>query len=152
MSDMITKQFTRLQREAIAKWKGWAEQLADGGKPPAALEVLEAGATLGIREPVAELQADAEVLLEVRDLEQRATAAREKIAAQSAAHGGAEGIRERIRTLKAELRKLEGLTGITAAHYSAGQLAGEASRLKAAHPRVFAPVPTKPTKKKEAAA
>jgi hypothetical protein len=153
MSDTINKQFTRLQREAMAKWKAWAEQLANGEKPPTALEVLEAGATLGICEPVAELQADAEVLLEVRDLEQRAAHAREKVAAQLAAYGGVDGLRDRIRELKAELRKAEAASGITTGHMIAGQLAGQASRLKAARPRVFAPVPTKPTKnKKEVAA
>jgi hypothetical protein len=149
MSDTINKQFTRLQREAMAKWRAWAEQLANGEKPPAALEALEAGATLGIREPVAALQADAEALLEVRELEQRAADAREKIAAQLAAYGGVGGLRDRIRELKAELRKAEAASGITSGHMLAGQLRGQASRLKTAHPRVFAPVPTKPTKKKK---
>jgi hypothetical protein len=92
------------------------------------------------------------VLLEVRDLEQRAAHAREKVAAQLAAYGGVDGLRDRIRELKAELRKAEAASGITTGHMIAGQLAGQASRLKAAHPRVFTRVPTKPAKKKEVAA
>jgi hypothetical protein len=146
--------FPKLRRDAAKRWAEWAHAIADGGELPPPMQVLEAGALLGVESPMAALEADAEVLLEVADLERRAAHARDTIAAQSAAHGGPEGIRDRIRTLKVELRKLEGLTGVTAAHHSFGQLAGEASRLRAKHPRVFATTATKPATKraKEAAA
>lgn len=143
----MTAQMNRLKREAAKNWKAWAEAMADGGKPPAVLELLEAGAVLGIREPMAELERDANAIAEVRDLELRAQLCRDRIAERIAPFGGAQGVRDRINELRAELRKLEGLVGITATHHQAGQLAGEASRLRAKHPRVFGDIETKKTSK-----
>jgi hypothetical protein len=143
----MTGQINKLKRDAAKNWRVWAEAIADGGKPPAVLELLEAAAVLQIREPMAALEADALAINEVRDLELRAQLCRDRIAERTAPFGGAQGVRDRINELKAELRKLEGLVGITATHHQAGQLAGEASRLRAKFPRVFGSIDDKPARK-----
>lgn len=143
----MTGQITKLKREAASKWRAWAEAIADGGKPPSPIEVLEAAAVLELREPWPALEADANAIAEARDLELRAQLCRDKINERTAPFGGAQGVRDRINELRAELRKLEGLVGITALHHQAGQLAGEASRLRAKFPRVFSSIDSKPARK-----
>ena len=140
--------FAELRRKAIEGWRTWAATLADGGKPPVIAELLEAAAVLAVREPMAALEADAAAVAEVRDLEQRAAICRDAIKQRAAPYGGAEGVRARIAELKRELEKLQGLIGITAVHHQAGTLAGEATRLRARHPRVFQPVSDKPAAKR----
>lgn len=140
--------FAELRRKAAESWRAWATTLADGGKPPAVAELLEAGVVLQIPEPMAALEADAAALAEARDLEQRAALTRDAIKQRIAPYGGADGVRARIAELKRELERLQGFLGMTRHHVIAGQLAGEATRLRARHPRVFGPVGGKPAPKR----
>ena len=148
--------FERLRRQAEDNWTKWATALADGGSPPAPLELLEAGGLLGIDQPADALEKDAHAIREVRDLESQAAGLREQAAAQRAPHGTQDERRERIAALKREVRLLESLAGVHPLQVRAGEILGAAGRIRRKHPRAFrapAPVVAKKThsRKKEMA-
>jgi hypothetical protein len=140
--------YERLRREAETSWTEWVEALADGGNPPEPLKLLEAGGLLGIAQPADALEKDAAALREVRDLEARAASLRERAKADRAPHGSQEHRRHRISVLKAEIRELERLSGMHAWDLQAGQLSGDATRIRRKHPRAFRPAPAATAKKK----
>lgn len=139
--------YERLRREAEKNWAQWAVALADGGKPPEPLQLLEAGGLLGIDQPADALEKDVAAIREVRDLEARAAELRERAAAHRTPHGSQEERRVRIAELKAELRRLEALSGIHPLAVHAGELLGSASMIRRKHPRVFRPAERVTTKK-----
>jgi hypothetical protein len=140
--------FERLRRQAEDNWRQWATALADGGSPPAPLELLEAGGLLGINQPADALEKDAYAIREVRDLESQAAGLREQAAAQRAPHGTQAERRDRIAALRAEIRKLEGLSGVHPLQVRAGEILGEAGRLRRQHPHAFRPAPAEPAAKR----
>lgn len=148
--------YEKLRAAAERNWSTWASGLADGGAPPPPLELLEAAALLGIHEPAAALEGDAAAIRRVADLEAHAAGLREQAAAQRAPHGSQDERRERIAALKAEIRKLEALSGVHPFQLRAGEILGAAGRIRRKHPRAFrapAPVVAKktPSRKKEMA-
>jgi hypothetical protein len=148
--------FERLRRQAEDNWTKWATALADGGQPPEPLQLLEAGGLLGIAQPADALEKDANAIREVRDRDAQAAGLREQAATQREPHGTQAERRERIAALRAEIRKLEGLSGIHPFQVRAGEILGAAGRIRRKHPRAFrapAPVVTKktPSRKKEMA-
>jgi hypothetical protein len=112
--------------------------MADGGPAPAPLEVLEAGAVLGLREPMAALEADVEAIGEVRQIETQTAALRAKFKAQRAEHGDGKAIRERMGELRRELRHLEALLMPSPHMMTVGKLDRDASIIRERHPTVFA--------------
>jgi hypothetical protein len=111
--------------------------MADGGPAPAPLEVLEAGAVLNVREPMAALEADVDAIGEVRRIETQTAALRAKFKAQRAAHGDGVAIRARMGELRRELRRLESLLMPSPEMMTAGRLDRDAAIIRERHPRVF---------------
>ena len=148
--------YERLRREAELNWAQWATALADGGQPPEPLALLEAGGLLGIDQPADALERDARAIREVRDLEAEAAGLREREAARRAPHGSQEERRAKIGELKAEIRRLETMAGVSPLQMQAGSLLGAAGQIRRKHPRAFlpaAPAVAKkaPSRKKEMA-
>lgn len=133
MSLPLTAKKTQLSNQ----WRRWAEAIADGGETPTAIEILEAGAMLSIEKPIDALQADADAILQVRLLEAHAAKIRDDVAARVAPYGGQAGLREKVSELRQELRRMESLVGISPSLLRAGQISGDAGRIRQAHPRVF---------------
>jgi len=52
--------------EAVARWRRWAEQIAAGEDPPAARDILDTAGLLSIENPGVALNADADVLANVK--------------------------------------------------------------------------------------
>jgi hypothetical protein len=140
--------YEKLRAAAERNWSTWASGLADGGAPPPPLELLEAAALLGIHEPAAALEGDAAAIRRVADLEAHAAGLREQAAAQRAPHGTQAERRDRIAALRAEIRKLEGLSGVHPLQVRAGEILGEAGRLRRQHPHAFRPAPAEPAAKR----
>lgn len=126
---------TKVARE---RWLAWVHELADGRELAVdPLEVVQTAALLDRRDPGPALEADAQVVRRVRDLEAKAEAVRARIAATLAKHGGLDAIRARVAELRAELRQIEKLAGPNPAYMTAGQFAGEAMRLKRDNPHLY---------------
>ena len=123
---------------AARQWRAWAASMADGGPAPAPLEVLEAGAVLNVREPMAALEADVDAIGEVRRIETQTAALRAKFKAQRAAHGDGVAIRARMGELRRELRHLEALLMPSPHMMTVGKLDRDASIIRERHPTVFA--------------
>lgn len=129
---------TAKKTQLSTQWRRWAEAIADGGDTPTAIEIVEAGAMLSIDKPIDALQADASAIVQVRLLEAQAAKIHAAVAARLAPYGGQAGLRARVAELKAELRRLEPQVGIAPEFIRAGQFAGDAGRIRQAHPRAFA--------------
>lgn len=140
--------YEQLRREAEDNWTRWATTLADGGAPPEPLALLEAGGLLGLPQPADALEKDAAAIREVRDLEQRAGEYRERAAKQRKPHGTHDERRQRIAALKAELRLLESLQGVSPVLMHAGYLSGAAARIREKHPRAFRSPKSTPAQKR----
>jgi hypothetical protein len=140
--------YEKLRAAAEKNWATWAAGLADGGAPPPPLELLEAGGLLGIERPADALEKDANAIREVRDLEQRAAGLRERAKTERAPHGTQAERRARIVALRAEIKKLENLAGVHPWDLHAGQLLGQADRIRSKHPHAFRPSPPAPTGKR----
>ena len=139
MPATLDGKFATLQKETRDQWAAWAAAVADDGTSPSPISVLEAGAVLDIAQPMAALKMDADAILQVRALEEQAAAIKAAVSARLTPYGGEAGLRERMGELRRELARLQGLVG-PEKYLHAGQLSGEASRLRAKHPRVFAAV------------
>jgi len=139
--------YDRMRRDAEANWSRWAREIADGGPMPPPLELLEAGALLGLTRPAEALEADARAIVEVRGLEAEAAGLRERSRAQRAPHGDQEQRRARIAELERELRTLRALAGIHPLDVRAGELLGRAGRIRREFPRGFRPVEAAPKPK-----
>jgi hypothetical protein len=122
---------------ARKNWARWAEAMADGGDPPPPLDILEAGAVLQLREPMPQLERDAEAVRQVRELEARSEGLRAKHDEPIAARGGVAAIRARIRELDAELRKLRSLIMPDYRMMNVGRLESEIGAIRKQHPLVF---------------
>jgi hypothetical protein len=132
-----TATFKNMKAEALRQWRSWAATLADGGTPPPPLEVLEAGARLGIPVPMDALEADATAIREERALREQADRTEAAVAERVAADGGPAGVRERLAAARAEVRRLERLTGMDPRMLAVGRARAEAGRIREAHPRAF---------------
>ncbi len=144
----IAKQFAALQTEALARWRGWAAEIAGGGQPPTPVEVLEAGAILEIAGPMQALEDDATALRDAGRLRERAQVVKEQLDRPLREAGGAQAVRDRLDELRAEVRRLENLVG---GHHFAGWSAvlSQVREIERKHPRVFpepAPAATAKTK------
>jgi hypothetical protein len=146
--DTPPETFTEIQARAAASWRQWAHQLADGGDPPRPVEVLEAGVVLRLAEPMDALQEAAATIAKVGQLEQRAAAARDDRERQLEPFGGEQGLADRIAELTAQLEQLRSLASPWRC-LDAGQLAGEADRLRRKNPLLWPATPAAPTPAKK---
>jgi hypothetical protein len=126
-----------IKSTTLRRWQEWAAALADGGPPPAPLDLLEAGAVLAIASPMAELEADSQAIVRVRALENSTARLRAAIAERLAGDGGPAGVRERLAAARAEVRRLEKLVGMDPRSLTVGRADHEAAQIRRAHPRAF---------------
>jgi hypothetical protein len=144
-----TRTFRAMKNEILTRWRRWAAALADGDSPPPALEVLEAGAVLGVREPMAALEADAAAIQTHRQLQATADRTAAAVADRLAADGGPAGVRERLAAARAEVRRLTKLSGLDPRSLAAARARTQADAIAAGHPRAF---PATPSAKRKGAA
>ena len=143
-----TTTFTAMKTAAIERWREWAESLSRHGSPPPPLDVLEAGAVLGIPSPMDALERDAEALGTVRHMEDSVARGRAVIAERRAADGGPAGVREKLSAARAEVRRLEKLSGLDPRAIQIEATASEAQALRRKHARAFPAASKTPCRKK----
>ncbi len=148
MSPAIKQAFQEMQANALRQWRQWAAELAAGGDPPPAIEILEAGAVLEIPSAMQALEDDATALREAGRLRERAQVVKDQLDRPLREAGGAQAVRDRLDELRAEVRRLENLVG---GHHFAGWSAvlSQVREIERKHPRVFpepAPAATAKTK------
>jgi hypothetical protein len=133
-----TATFKTMKNDALRQWRSWAGTLADGGPPPPPLEVLEAGAVLGVREPMASLESDATAIRDERSIREQADRQAAAITAKSAADGGPAGVRAALAAARKEVVRLQRLAGVHPGWLAVGRARAEADKIRERHPRVFA--------------
>jgi len=104
----------RMIHEARGRWRGWAAAIAGGGDWPSPREILEAGAVLGLAEPIE--AAGVEAL---------------------APWGGLAGLEAAIVQAKAEATRLEELHRSWADGGPSLSQRWERDRIKRSYPRLF---------------
>lgn len=67
--DRVRDAHRKMRREALARWRGWARDAADGRAVPPPHELMAAGLLLGIPTPAYALEADADTLREIEQAE-----------------------------------------------------------------------------------
>lgn len=135
-TDTFDSRLAALKRQTVEEWRQMALAAADGSGDPSPLAMLEAAATLGIREPMAAMQADVAAIHEARQLEQLADAAERKIRERLAEWGGSEGVRQRIKSLERELAMLRPWVGAEVFR-GVGMISGQANDIRRKHRRVW---------------
>ncbi len=124
---------------ALAKWRGWAQEIAAGGNTPSMSELIEVAALLDIQHAARELEHDASALMEVKQLEEQAEAVRLAARERLTCEGGMEGVKEKLAAARREVARLEKLTGISPMQFRAADLDQRANTIRRSRPRVFAP-------------
>lgn len=150
----IETMFTKAKAGALAKWRSWVHDIVDNGKAPSMVEVREAAELLGITNAVAELEADAKALRDVRQLEARLAATRQKLSDRTAANGDQATIRAKLAAAKREVHRLQGLIGIDPLHYRVAETTKAIQTIRRTRWRMFDPATkgqpvAKKTRKKE---
>ena len=135
--------FTKAKAGALAKWRSWVHDIVDDGKAPAMLEVREAAELLGVSNALAELEADAKALRDVRHLEQRLATTKQAIADRTAADGDQATIRSKLAAARREVARLEKLVGVSPMHYRVSELVRTIETIRRTRWRVF----DRPTKR-----
>lgn len=96
-----------MRAEGLARWRAWAKQIAEGGNPPSARDLLEVGAILEVDTPAERLQADADALAELATFERSAESCRRAVAEKLEPFGGRiERLRAKLAATKAEVEQL----------------------------------------------
>ena len=134
----IGKKFAQLEAETLRQWKSWAEAIADGGAAPTPIDVLQAAAVLAIDgPPAAALEADAEAITLVANLEERAAERQARYDELVQQHGGRDGIAVKLVEATEELRRLQGIEQLIVAGPGGDHHRKEARRIRSEHPRIF---------------
>lgn len=146
----IESMFTKAKAGALAKWRSWVNDIVEEGKAPAMLEVREAAELLGVSNALAELEADAKALRDVRLLEQRLATTKQAIADRTAADGDQATIRSKLAAARREVARLEKLVGVSPMHYRVAELVRDVETIRRSRWRVFdRPTTRKPISKKK---
>jgi hypothetical protein len=128
----------RMVRDARARWVGWAAAIAGGGDWPSPREILEAGAVLGLAEPGAALEADADALRTLAQVEKNIVAIEAAGVEALAPWGGLAGLEAAIVQAKAEATRLEELHRSWADGGPSLSQRWERDRIKRSYPHLFA--------------
>lgn len=139
----IESMFSKAKAGALAKWRSWVNDIVEAGKSPPVLEVREAAELLGVTNAIAELEADAKALRDLRHLEQQLAATKKAMADRTASDGDQATIRAKLAAARAEVRRLEKLVGVSPIHYRVSELVRAIETLRRARWRVF----DRPTKR-----
>jgi hypothetical protein len=135
----VTHVFDKAAAAALAKWRGWAEEIAAGGKTPPMNELVEVATLLGIDHAAREMERDASAILEVRQLDEQAEGVQLAIRDRLTVEGGPDGIKEKLAAAQREVERLKKLRGTCPMHYRLAELGQRAATIRKARPRVFAP-------------
>jgi hypothetical protein len=135
----VTHVFDKAAAAALAKWRGWAEEIAAGGKTPPMNELVEVAALLNIEHAAREMERDASAILEVRQLDEQAEGVQLAIRDRLTVEGGPDGIREKLAAAQREVERLKKLRGTCPMHFRLAELGQRAATIRKSRPRVFAP-------------
>jgi hypothetical protein len=135
----VTHVFDKAATAAHAKWRGWAEEIAAGGKTPPMNELVEVATLLNIDHAARELERDASAIMEVRQLDEQAEGVQLAIRERLTVEGGPDGIKEKLAAAQREVERLKKLRGTCPMHYRLAELGQRAATIRKARPRVFAP-------------
>ena len=128
----------RMIRDARTRWRSWAAAIAGGGDWPSPREILEAGAVLGLAEPGAALEADADALRTLAQVEKNIVAIEAAGVEALAPWGGLAGLEAAIVQAKAEATRLEELQRSWADGGPSLCQRWERDRIKRQYPHLFA--------------
>jgi hypothetical protein len=131
------KAHARMIREARGRWRGWAAAIADGGDWPSPRDILESGVILGLAEPAAALEADADALRTLAQVEKNIVAIEAAGVEALAPWGGLAGLEAAIVQAKAEATRLEELQRSWADGGPSLSQRWERDRIKRSYPRLF---------------
>lgn len=146
----IESTFSKAKAGALVKWRGWVNDIVEGGKAPPVLEVREAAELLGVANGIAELEADAKALRDLRHLEERLAATKQAMDDRTAADGDQATIRAKLAAARAEVCRLESLIGITPAQFARiSELVRSIETIRRGRPRIFDPRTKRSTSKKQ---
>lgn len=104
--DRLREYAAEIKAEALARWQGWCQAIADGGDAPPVGELLEVAATLKIDNPPSQLQADADALAELVTIDQAAAICRATVAQKLAPYGSIASLEKKLAAAKAEVDRL----------------------------------------------
>jgi hypothetical protein len=100
-------QLASIRAATVAKWREWAKSICEGQPMPDAVEVMAAGAILGIETPIDQLAQDADALEEFNQANRNAESCRKAVADKLVEFGGRpEAIDEAIAKHEKELARL----------------------------------------------
>lgn len=138
LSATIRQRDRQLKAEAMQSWRRWAQQVADGGECPAAREVIEVAAILGIDNAAANLQADADAIAQYDQAQQNAAMCRKTVASKLVPFGGsAEKLAAAVEAAKAEHARLAAILDEVQSGCSESFWTSHAHRLSTTHPRIW---------------
>jgi hypothetical protein len=95
-----------MNAQALARWRGWCQVIADGGDAPAVGDLLEVAQSLKIDNPPAELQADADAVAELAKIDRAAAQCRQVVADALKPYGTVAALERKIEAAKAEAARL----------------------------------------------
>lgn len=150
IADTVTKRHQELKREALRKWRAWADAAAKRGELPDTIELLSVATMLGIQTPGEALEDDAKAIRQIETAERNA----ESCDAQTSKllepwDGNRQRIADAIAVAEAEIKKLRHLLVIVGDCCGRAQWATAAHRARKRNPRLFADVETVIAPRKE---
>jgi hypothetical protein len=127
-----------LREEALADWRAWAQQIADGGDAPAAREVIEAARILKVDNPASQLQADADAIGELASYSRAAALCRQSVADKLVPYAGnIETLRAKAESLRAESDRLLAELELVSSGCSEPYWTSASHHLKRRHPLLW---------------
>lgn len=104
--DRLRQYAADIKAEALTRWRGWCQAIADGGDAPPVGELLEVAAALKIDNPPSQLQADADALVELASVDQAAAVCRQTVADVLKPYGTVAALEAKLAAAKAEVARL----------------------------------------------
>jgi hypothetical protein len=133
----VSKKLRAITARHRASWRQWAHDIASGKPEPTANDVVEVALALGIEDPGADLERDADIVREVISAGKTTAACeRERQELLRPFGGDAENIRIAIDVAKAEVTRLTALYD-SATWAGEWAIKAEADRLRRSRPDLF---------------
>lgn len=95
-----------MKAEALTRWRGWCQAIADGGDAPPVGELLEVAAALKIDNAPSQLQADADALAELAGIDRAAAMCRQTVADVMKPYGTVAALERKLDAARAEVTRL----------------------------------------------
>lgn len=135
--DRLREYAAEMKAQALTRWRGWCQAIADGGDAPPVGDLLEVAQALKIDNPPSQLQADADALAELVKIDRAAAQCRQTVADVIKPYGTVAALERKLDAAKAEVARLTADLEVITSGATESYWNGAAHQVRSRHTLLF---------------